>query len=156
MPRCNVGPGRAAWTRACDDGGGKDGDAVPCGPFACRLRSSSAPRWRRGVPASGNKARGGSRPSGTQGLGAGRSEATTRALAFEEWWGTPSEAVFKPRQRVSRDGQKRSDGQSRPFKGDQGHKTNVRAHLISLASHHHAIWKTQIIRKREGSRYQSK
>ncbi len=67
-----------------------------------------------------NKARGGNRPGGTQGLGAGRSVATTRALEFEEWWDTPPEAVFKPRQRVSRDGYQRSDGQVRPFKGDQG------------------------------------
>jgi hypothetical protein len=67
-----------------------------------------------------NKARGGNRPGGTQGLGAGRSAATTRALEFEEWWDTPPEAVFKPRQRVSRDGQQGPDGQVRPFKGDQG------------------------------------
>jgi hypothetical protein len=67
-----------------------------------------------------NKARGGNRPGGTQGLGAGRSVATTRALEFEEWWDTPPEAVFKPRQRVSRDGQQRSDGQVRPCNGDPG------------------------------------
>jgi hypothetical protein len=59
-----------------------------------------------------NKARGGNRPGGTQGLGAGRSVATTRALEFEEWWDTPPEAVFKPRQRVSRDGQQGETGKS--------------------------------------------
>jgi hypothetical protein len=59
-----------------------------------------------------NKAKGGNRPDGTQGLGAGRSEATTRALEFEEWWDTPPEAVFKPRQRVSRDGQQGQTGKA--------------------------------------------
>jgi len=59
-----------------------------------------------------NKAKGGNRPGGTQGLGAGRSEATTRALEFEEWWDTPPEAVFKPRQRVFRNGQQSQTGKS--------------------------------------------
>jgi hypothetical protein len=71
-------------------------------------------------------ARGGNRPAGAQGLGAGRSEAagaaTTRALEFEEWWDTPPEAVFKPRQRVSRGGQHGDQtGCSDHHNGDQDH-----------------------------------
>ncbi|MFN7604464.1 MAG: hypothetical protein ACK5RU_00950, partial [Hyphomonadaceae bacterium] len=44
------------------------------------------------------------RPGGAQGLGAGRSKPKAQRQ-LGPLWNTPPEAVFKSRQRVSRDGQ---------------------------------------------------